>query len=427
MSPTPPGAPRATAFPFDALLFDLDGTLVATERFWPDAAREACLEAFPRLGITAAIPPASVWMDMVGHSLDVAFPRAFPDLEPRVRDELMAACVEHEARVLARGSVSLLPGVERTLTDLAAAGVRLGIASNCGRDYLEHMLHRVGLARWIEEARCVASPGVRDKSDMIEDLLATFDTRSAVMVGDRVGDRDAAWANGVPHVHIDRGYAAVPERFSAEAILAGMDQLVPRLREREAWLDGLLRDYEPSPGSVIGVTGRPLAGKSLVGRDLVRRLSAQGVDAALVSLEDYERPAPRAAHPGDGIERCLGDRYDDLALAAQVLEPHRRGKSVTLRGQSARAATGDTVLVLEGPFLAHPDMRERIDHLVHLVVSDEVTLRRAAGRDGRARGVGAIDAVRRELLPLHVAFEHRYSPRSTADVVVIADNPLGQG
>jgi len=415
-------------FPFDAVLFDLDGTLVATERFWPDAAREACLEAFPRLGITRPIPPSSVWMDMVGQPLERAFEAAFGELAPATRGALMEACVEHEHRWLARGVVALLPGVERTLRELTEAGVQLGIASNCGADYLQLMLRRGGLGRWITEARCLASPGVQDKADMVEDLLLTFGTRSAVMVGDRRGDRDAAWANGLPHVHIDRGYASTPERIDAEAILEGMDQLMPRLRQREAWLDRMLARFDPRPGAVLGVTGRPLSGKGLVARDLARRLALHGARAVVVTLDDLARTdAVHAPHARP--EQRLGEGYDVGALLDEVLRPHRRGVGVArpaeAHGRRAIVVPRDAVLVLEGPFLAHPDVRGEIDHLIHLATSDEVTLRRCSGRDGRIRGLGPVDTIRHEALPRHMAFEALFPPRDTADQVVIADNPLG--
>lgn len=421
-------APPSAKFPFDAVLFDLDGTLVATERFWPDAAREACLEAFPRLGIARPIPPASVWMDMVGQPLEAAFEAAFGELAPDVRRELMEACVEHEHRWLARGEVALLPGVERTLRELSEAGVRLGIASNCGADYLKLMLGGAGLEDWISEARCLASPGVRDKADMVEDLLLTFGTRSAVMVGDRRGDRDAAWANGLPHVHIDRGYASSPERVEAEAILDGMDQLTTRLWQREAWLDRMLARFDPQPGAVLGVSGRPLSGKGLVARDLARRLEFSGARAVVVSLDLFARAGVVHAAQA-GPEQRLGEDYDVPALLDEVLRPHRRGSSVTRAatgpGRGALVVPRGAVLVLEGPFLAHPDVRGDVDHLIHLATSDEVTIRRCLGRDGRIGGLAPVDTIRREVLPRHIAFEALFPPRDTADQIVIADNPLG--
>ena len=261
-------------FAFDAVLFDLDGTPVATERYWPDAARSATLEFFSERGIDRPAPSTADWMAMVGLPLESAFAAEFADLDPDVRTALMAACVKEEHALLARGSAALLPGVEDTLVQLKAAGVRLGVASNCSHDYLDVMMNGLGLARWIEEGRCLGMPGISNKADMITDLLATFGTRSAVMVGDRPGDRDAAWVNAVPHVHIPRGYGGVQDQIAAEAVLDGMDQLIPTLERRDAVLREVLERL--GDARVVAVTGLPLAGKTLVARDLERLAKGAG-------------------------------------------------------------------------------------------------------------------------------------------------------
>lgn len=263
-----------SGFPFDAVLFDLDGTLVATDRFWPDAARAATLRYFADEGIERAVPTTADWMDMVGKPLEDAFEETLPDLSPDRLRGLMAACVEEEHARLARGEARTLPGVDEALQALSGAGVRLGIASNCGPDYLDVMMDGLGLARWIDEGRCLRMPGIVNKADMVADLLEVFGTRSAVMVGDRPGDRDAAWANGVPHVHIPRGYGVRPEDVAAEAVLDGMDQLVPTLLGRERALRALLERASGAPS--IAVVGMPRAGKSLLARDLAR-LAPDGV------------------------------------------------------------------------------------------------------------------------------------------------------
>ena len=104
---------------------------------------------------------------MVGLPLEQAFESTFGDLDLGTREALLVACAEAGHAQLDRHGATLLAGVEETLADLSARGVRLGIASNCSPEYLELMLTRAGLERWIEEGRCLASPGVRDKGDMI--------------------------------------------------------------------------------------------------------------------------------------------------------------------------------------------------------------------------------------------------------------------
>src|SRR4051812_6700278 len=116
----------ATPFLFDAIVFDLDGTLVATDRFWVDAARVGARRAFAELGLERPMPTAAEWMSLVGLPLTEGFARIFPDLDARSRAHVMAACEEEEHRALRAGGAALLPGVAETLAELRARGVRLG-------------------------------------------------------------------------------------------------------------------------------------------------------------------------------------------------------------------------------------------------------------------------------------------------------------
>ena len=396
-------------FPFDAVLFDLDGTLVATERFWPEAARAGALRAFAELGIERELPSNEEWMSMVGLSLEVGFEQVFGDLDPRARATLMRACLEEEQGALSAGRASMLPGVPQALEELRARGVRLGIASNCRRDYLTAMMEGVGLARWIEAARCLDSPGIASKAAMLADLLATFDTRSAVMVGDRLVDRDAAWANGLPHVHLSRGYARQGERVECEAAIEGFDQLVPRLARRGTWIEEVLEALDlPSVSCVVGVSGGLASGKTLFARDLARAVARLGRGAAVITLEDYQRPvgsrrSAREAWGAPSEGQALFD-YDLERLERERLGPHRAG------GQ-------DAALFLEGPLLAHPRLAERLDRLVYLTVSEEVALRRIAGRDARQP--------RSELVAFLRAVDALHPPAERADLLLDGANPLG--
>ena len=362
--------------PFDAVVFDLDGTLVATDRFWPDAARAGALRAFEELGISRALPSQAEWMDLVGKPIEAGFDALFPDLPAERRAHVRRRCVEAEHALLLEGRAGLLPGVSETLEGLRAAGVRTGIASNCGRDYLAAMLGDLGLGRWIDAARCLDSPGVEDKADMIEDLLLVFGSRRAVMVGDRIGDRDAAWANGLPHVHLARGYAAAGERVEAEATIEGMDELLPLLAARRRWLEALAADLDPAPGRPAGITGGPASGKTLLAEDL----------AALTGA------AVAGAAPGRG---------------GPALDPNGRW-------------------IVEGDRLWEPEVRGRLGTVAFLSVSEAVVARRIQGREGRAGGPGAL-AEARERLAEHAAAVAAHPPEAAAVRVVEASNPLSPG
>lgn len=407
----------ALPFLFDAVVFDLDGTLVATDRFWIDAARVGARRAFAELGLDRPLPSAAEWMSLVGLPLAQGFARLFPDLDAVQRARVQAACEEEEHRVLRAGGAALLPGVSETLDALRDRGVRLGIASNCGASYLASMMGDLGLERWIDEARCLDSPGIRSKADMVADLLTTFGTRAAVMVGDRLGDRDAAWANGLPHVHLARGFAPAGEVVEAEATIETMVDLLPRLERRTRWIEGALERLEvdlASPPRTIGVTGPPGAGKSLFAIDVARILEAHGRKAVVVALDDHRRACAEqdlsstafvaGARPLD----VLGHAYDVDALVDRIAQLPK-----------------STTAVVQGPFLTHPALRPHLERIVHLEVDDSTSLRRLAGRDVRDHGPESMLVLRRHLLPASRAFDLAVPPRERADLVLDARNPLG--
>ena len=413
---------------FDALIFDLDGTLVATDRFWVDAARAGARRAFDELGLERPLPSAAEWMGLVGLPLDEGFRQLFADLPEASVDRIRELCVQEEEFALKAGHARLLPFAAEALADLAARGVRLGIASNCGRDYLATMMQELGLGRWVSEARCLDSAGVRNKADMVEDLLLTFHTRAAVMVGDRIGDREAAYANGLPHVHCARGFAVAGETVECEAVIDDLSELVPRLERRTSWLAGLAEELgalrEAGPRT-LGVTGGVGAGKTLFARDLARVLGARGVEAVVVGLDAFAREArPVAQRPLEQLEVA----FDVDALLEGVLEPHARGELVRVPdgGGATRDVPAEAVLIVEGPYLLHPRLRPRFDRTVHLAADEGLRLRRVAGRDARLEGPEALMRVRREVLPAQKAFDEELDPASLADLVVDANNALGR-
>jgi phosphoglycolate phosphatase-like HAD superfamily hydrolase/uridine kinase len=427
-------------FPFDAVLFDLDGTLLATDRFWIPAARIGARRAFEELGLARELPSAEGWMSLVGLPLAQGFDTLFADLAPAARALVMKRCVEEEHFALESGSAALMPGVPAVLAELQELGVRMGIASNCSQAYLDSAMQKVDLHRYIAEGRCLDSRGVRDKADMIEDLLLTFGTRSAVMVGDRAGDRDAAWANGLPHVHLANGFAPRGEEVRCEARIDDFGELLPRLRGRTRWIEAALARLGLAgtgggPRS-LGITGRSGAGKSLFARDLVRALRARGRETVLVALDDFLRPDRPArsgmeAWPGDSPLELPGRVFRLDVLTAGLLEPHARGLDVSLDLELEDGAPrslrvpGQATLVLEGLYLLHPRLRALLERVAYLDVPEELCLRRVAARELPLGGAQELERTRRRYLPAQARFDELCPPASRADLVLDALNPLG--
>lgn len=294
----------STSCAFSTVLFDLDGTLVATDGFWIPAARQGATRAFEELGLARELPSADEWMGLVGLPLARGIAELLPELTDEQREHVLARCVEAEEELLRTRGAFLIPGVAETLTELDRQGVRMGVASNCGRDYLEHMLGGLGpLQQYIREGRCLESPGVIDKADMVADLLLTFGERDAVVVGDRAGDREAAWANGLPFVHCTFGFGGPGESEGADAVIETPPDLLPVLARRDEWIRQALDDlgvFGSEPPRAVRVEGAPASGKTLWAGRAARILEQEGVSARL-----DEADADRIVLGGSGPERTV--------------------------------------------------------------------------------------------------------------------------
>ena len=420
---------------FDAVLLDLDGTLVATDRFWVQAARTGARRAFEDLGIERELPSRDEWLSMVGLEIDEGFRAVFSDLSESQRRTVREACDEEQYRLVEAGGAALMPGAATLLPALREAGLAIGIASNCSRTYLEHMLSALDLASMVDEAYCLDTPGITNKAEMIERLLTVFDTRSAIMVGDRLGDRDAAWRNGIPHVHCAFGFAgSTGEEVEAEATITDLGELQDKLASRATTVAETLERIgfgeadDPRP-AILGVSGDAASGKSLFARDMARLLRSRGVHAVSVTLEAFARSGAPGAPGGRGETgevRYVEDWFDLERLDRELFDPWAREAPLEVSAEAyldrdAPALDGPVrVVVLEGPFLFEPRIHSRLTRTVHLDVPEDLRWRRLVGRGGApdAGGTRSGDAASLE------AYRTRCDPHRLADVVLDASNPL---
>ena len=212
----------------EAVIFDLDGTLVATDQFWIPAARAATRRVFAERGIDLPQPSGSEWMRLVGFPMDEGLRLVLPQLDDESMVALREACIEEEEALLRAGRAALLPGASAMLEMLHARGLKLGIASNCGRDYLDHMMTALGLDRWVTEARCLDSPGIRDKSEMVADILLHFGMEKgapALMVGDRRGDIHAGEENGLVTVGYTGAFGDAADHMHVDHVIEHLGEL----------------------------------------------------------------------------------------------------------------------------------------------------------------------------------------------------------
>jgi len=215
---------------FDAVLFDLDGTVVETA---PDlcAALNHCL----RLAARPEVSVAEV-RHMVGDGARALLRRGLaasgapaPEAEvERWFAELLRRYAEHVA-----DASQPFEGAVEVLDALAEAGAARGLCTNKPILHTRRLLEALDLTRRFEtvlggDSLPVRKPNPRHLLAALEAL--GVDPGRAAMVGDSANDVAAARAAGLPVVLVSFGYTVTP------AAELGADALIDRLVDLPAAL-----------------------------------------------------------------------------------------------------------------------------------------------------------------------------------------------
>ena len=208
----------------NAVLFDLDGTLVDTA---PDMV--AVLQELQR----------SHGIDPVDYELGRAYVSngalgllglGFPDIEHAVGSELHAAYLERYALRLCEASV-LFPGLERLLQVLDAAGLPWGVVTNKPAHLTDPLLDCLALAA--RSACTVSGDSLPQRKPDPAPLLHACELagllpQNTIYVGDASRDIQAGQNAGMATIAAAYGYVTPdddPQRWGADLVAADTAEL----------------------------------------------------------------------------------------------------------------------------------------------------------------------------------------------------------
>ncbi len=201
----------------DAVVFDLDGTLVDTA---PDlgAALNRLLEDHGR----APRDPSDI-RRMIGDGAAKLVERGFIASGglPQALEPLVTRFLEIYEPMTAATSLPF-PGVVAALERLARKGIRLGVCTNKPDRATRHLLAALDLARHFDAVSGgdvpARKPDARHLLGVLNQLGAS--PQRSLMVGDSTNDVAAARNAGVPVVVVSFGYTSTPAaQLGADAVI----------------------------------------------------------------------------------------------------------------------------------------------------------------------------------------------------------------
>lgn len=229
--PTPeparmPSPARFAGRPVDAVVFDLDGTLIDSAADLARAANRLLAEQDRRALSLAEL------RSFIGDGARVLVERAMAATGAAAAaeslDALTARFVAHyEANATA--ATTVYPTVPETLARLRRAGLRIAVCTNKPQAATGSVLHALGLAEFVDAAAGGDRFPVRkpEAGHLLGTLaLLGVPAARAVMVGDNEHDAAVARAAGTGAVLVTYGYARKPlAEIDADARIDRLDEL----------------------------------------------------------------------------------------------------------------------------------------------------------------------------------------------------------
>ena len=211
---------------FDAVLYDLDGTLI-------DSARDMQL-AVSHVLADHGLPPVTeddvrIFM---GQGSKVTMGKAFAKYGRSLDDEALTAVTREFVRYYEADPIShttAFAGVPDVVAGFAHLGLKQGVCTNKFETPSRMILEHLKLMPPISDVAGADSFPVR-KPDPRHILMLLErmggDPKRAVMIGDSTHDAEAARGAGIPAVLVSWGYTAKPaSELGADAVIDRFDAL----------------------------------------------------------------------------------------------------------------------------------------------------------------------------------------------------------
>lgn len=195
---------------YDSIILDIDGTLWNTTGIVAQAWNMAIARLFPQVPLVTA----EILQGQFGKTMDTIADNLFAGLTAEQKKFLIDKCCEEEQAALHSNTENITyEGVVETIAHLSTK-VPLFIVSNCQSGYIELVIEKNHIEKYITDYECFGTQG-KPKDENIRLIVERNNLKNPVYVGDTQGDYEACTKAGVPFIWAAYGFGK-PESYIAK-------------------------------------------------------------------------------------------------------------------------------------------------------------------------------------------------------------------
>lgn len=416
-------------YKYKTIIFDLDGTLFKTDTVFVEALCEVCAarEITPLAKEKVIGLIGEPMVDICKH----IFGEDTTDEEiEQIRTEIRA--IEKE---LLSQKGSLYDGTIDMLDKLKNDGYTLCICSNGSSHHVDNVLKAFGLTERFTVIKCRAE-GL-SKSQLIKQILDEMACCSAIIVGDRIIDYEAADEAGCLSIGVSYGYGG-DEYEKADFSASSPTEVYPIINKVNHIYNNILYQIIGKKNKdrpfIVGINGVDTSGKTEFTRELGIYLSKTGFKVQIINIDDFHNPSSVRIKGADPITAYTNNAFDLQRLKRELLEPIISGKSfkkelLLLDLQKDEfskikkyAIDKDTIVLIEGVLLYREPIDKYFNYRIYLDISFDEVLKRACKRDGYLLGDSIIEKYQQKYIPVQKLYIEKYKPKDRSDMVILNED-----